>query len=102
TTDPSQNTVLRSQIYRDLAREFVENHITDVDRTAIVSTSGRKEMAQEFTNNRERLLTTIGKFEMGFGAEQTRSQFELQGNAILLDASGIALEPSLGRPVLDT
>src|SRR6188474_3124951 len=60
TRDPGavfngQTYLLRAQAYRDLARDFVENHITESDRVAIVSTSGRKEMAQEFTNNRQRL-----------------------------------------------
>jgi VWFA-related protein len=73
-----ENTyLLRAPIYRELARDFVENHITDADRVAIVSTSGRKEMAQEFTNNRQRLIATINRFEMGFGAEPTRLEFAI-------------------------
>ena len=70
-----QTYLLRAQAYRELARDFIENHITDADRVAIVSTSGRKEMAQEFTNNRQRLISTINRFEMGFGAEPTRLEF---------------------------
>jgi len=73
-----ENTyLLRAPIYRELARDFVENHITDADQVAIVSTSGRKELAQEFTNNRQRLIATINRFEMGFGAEPTRLEFAI-------------------------
>ncbi|HKT82198.1 MAG TPA: VWA domain-containing protein [Vicinamibacterales bacterium] len=46
---------------KSLARELVF-HMSDADRAAIVTTAGRRDMAQEFTNDRGRLLQTIDKF----------------------------------------
>lgn len=66
---------LRASTYRTLARNFIEEHLTFGDRAALITTSGRKDMAQEFTNNRQRLFTAIDKFEMGFGQETTYTDF---------------------------
>jgi VWFA-related protein len=58
---------LRSPTVRALGREFIEKHVGPRDRVALTTTSGRKDMTLEFTNDRERLLTAIDKFEGGYG-----------------------------------
>jgi VWFA-related protein len=68
---------LRSDNYRTLARNFIEEHLTYGDRAALVTISGRKDMAQEFTNNRERLLSAVNKFELGYGQETVANDFNL-------------------------
>jgi VWFA-related protein len=57
---------LRSTDVRAQARDFIEHHFTESDRAVVLSTSGRLKLTQEFTNNRERLLTAIDQFQGGF------------------------------------
>jgi VWFA-related protein len=59
---PSQTDTVRA-----LAREFVERNVVDGDRVAIAATSGRRDVSQEFTGNRRRLLQVIDRFQAGFG-----------------------------------
>ena len=72
---------LRSSTYRELAHEFIERHLTFGDRAALITISGRKDMAQEFTNNRQRLFTAIDKFEMGYGQDSTYTDFGITSGA---------------------
>ncbi len=58
---------LRAPTVRALAREFIEKHLADVDRAALITTSGRRDMSQEFTNNRQRLVDAANKYEGGYG-----------------------------------
>jgi VWFA-related protein len=58
---------LRSVTVRAIARDFVEHHMTDNDRVALVTTSGRRNMTVQFTNDRNRLLEAIDRFQGGFG-----------------------------------
>jgi len=53
----------RSGVVRDQARDFIERHFADDDRAAIMTTGGTRSMTQEFTNNRQRLLQAIDRFE---------------------------------------
>jgi VWFA-related protein len=77
---------LRAESYRRLAREFVESHLTYGDRAALITTSGRSDMAQEFTNNRQRLVDAIAKFELGYG--QAATTFDFTQSAIAGDGRG--------------
>ena len=58
---------LRTRTAQALAREFVEHKITNDDRVVLTTTSGRSDLRLEFTNDRERLLAAIGKFQAGYG-----------------------------------
>ena len=57
---------LRSVTVRALAREFIERYLGPNDRAALIATSGRRELATEFTSNRGLLLDRAGRFEGGF------------------------------------
>jgi VWFA-related protein len=52
----------RAVTVRDLAKRFVDQNVTDVDHLAIVTTSGARDVSQEFTSNRQRLHSTIDRF----------------------------------------
>lgn len=52
----------RSTQVRKSARQFIEQHFGDHDIAAVVSTSGRKQTAQEFTSDPARLLAAIDQF----------------------------------------
>lgn len=58
---------LRSVTVRAIARDFVEHHFADTDRAALITTSGRRNMTVQFTNDRRRLLEAIDRFQGGFG-----------------------------------
>ena len=53
---------LRSVQVRRAARQFVEQYIGANDRAAVAYTSGRSDGSQEFTGDRQRLLTAIDRF----------------------------------------
>jgi VWFA-related protein len=53
---------LRSQFVVRSARQFVERYLAANDLAAIVYTSGRADVAQEFTGDRRLLLASIDKF----------------------------------------
>jgi VWFA-related protein len=72
----------RSITFRELAREFIEHHVGDADRTAIMSTSGRTDFSVDFTSNRQVLLDAAARFEAGFGAEPVRGR--ISQNPLLL------------------
>ncbi|HEY1911916.1 MAG TPA: hypothetical protein VGG73_13405, partial [Vicinamibacterales bacterium] len=57
---------LRSVTVRALAREFIERNFGPNDLGAIIASSGRRELATEFTSNRGRLLAGADRFEGGF------------------------------------
>jgi VWFA-related protein len=52
----------RTTQVRKNARQFIEQHFGDHDIAAVVSTSGRKDVAQEFTSDPARLLAAIDGF----------------------------------------
>jgi VWFA-related protein len=89
----SEDYRLRAENYRALAREFIEQHLTYGDRAALITISGRKDMAQEFTNNRQRLLDSVAKFELGYGQETTRMEFDL------MPGRGAATDPRQNQGV---
>jgi VWFA-related protein len=62
-----QGSSLRAPTVRALAREFIEQHMTDADRAAVMSTTGRADIAAEFTNDRRRLIAAVEKFEGNYG-----------------------------------
>jgi hypothetical protein len=50
---------------RDVVRQatlFIERYFQERDLMAVVYTSGRKDVGQDFTNNRELLLAAVKKF----------------------------------------
>ena len=53
---------LRTAIVRRHARDFIEKHFSSSDLAAVVSTSGRKDAAQEFTSDPALLLRAIDNF----------------------------------------
>ncbi len=53
---------LRTAIVRRHAREFIERHFGPNDLAAVVVTSGRKDAAQEFTNDPALLLRAVDSF----------------------------------------
>ena len=53
---------LRTAIVRRHAREFIERHFGPHDLAAVVVTSGRKDAAQEFTNDPALLLRAVDSF----------------------------------------
>lgn len=53
---------LRSALVKRAARAFVERYVGANDLVAVVSTSGRRDVAQEFTTNRRLLLEAIDRF----------------------------------------
>ena len=57
---------LRSATVQALAHEFIEHNLTEVDRAVVLTTSGRRDVAQEFTNNRKRLLDLVDRFQGGY------------------------------------
>jgi VWFA-related protein len=53
---------LRTAIVRRRARDFIEQHFGPRDLAAVVVTSGRKDAAQEFTNDPAQLLRAVDNF----------------------------------------
>jgi VWFA-related protein len=53
---------------RAQARDFLEHDFEESDRAMVLTASGRLRVAQEFTNNRQRLLGAIDRFESDDGA----------------------------------
>ncbi len=53
---------LRSQRAKQAARAFIQRYIGANDTAAIVYTSGRADVSQEFTNSQRRLLASVDKF----------------------------------------
>ena len=53
---------LRASLVKKSAREFVERHFAANDLAAVVYTSGRTDATQDFTGDRQLLLTAIDKF----------------------------------------
>jgi VWFA-related protein len=64
---------LRTAIVRRHARDFVERHFGPRDLAAVVVTSGRKDAAQEFTNDPALLLRAIDNF---FGQRLQSAEME--------------------------
>lgn len=60
--DDQHTHPLRSQRLKVAARQFVTRYMGANDTAAIVYTSGRSDVAQEFTNSQRRLLAAIDKF----------------------------------------
>lgn len=65
--NPFHANPLRSPTVRALASAFIERNLADNDRAALVTTSGRRDMAQELTNNRRRLLDAANRYQGGYG-----------------------------------
>ena len=53
---------LRTGIVRRHARDFIERHVGPRDLVAVVTTTGRKDAAQEFTNDPALLLRAVDSF----------------------------------------
>lgn len=60
--DDQHTHPLRSQRLKVAARQFVTRYMGANDTAAIVYTSGRADVAQEFTNSQRRLLAAVDKF----------------------------------------
>jgi len=68
---------LRTAIVRRRARDFIEQHFGARDLAAVVVTSGRKDAAQEFTNDPALLLRAIDNF---FGQRLQPAEMERLDN----------------------
>ena len=60
--DDLHTAALRTSLVKTAARQFIENEVGANDQVAIIHTSGRSDVSQEFTNSRHRLLASIDKF----------------------------------------
>jgi VWFA-related protein len=60
--DDLHTNALRSSLVKRAARQFIEKNFGNNDLAAIVTTSGRADAAQEFTNNPQLLLGAVDKF----------------------------------------
>ncbi len=60
--DDQHTHPLRSQRLKAAARQFVQRYMGANDTAAVVYTSGRADIAQEFTNSQSRLLASVDKF----------------------------------------
>ena len=68
---------LRTAIVRRRARDFIEQHFGPRDLAAVVVTSGRKDAAQEFTNDPALLLRAVDNF---FGQRLQPAEMERLDN----------------------
>ena len=68
---------LRTAIVRRHARDFIEQHFGPRDLAAVVVTSGRKDAAQEFTNDPALLLRAVDNF---FGQRLQSAEMERLDN----------------------
>ncbi len=68
---------LRTAIVRRRARDFIEQHFGPRDLAAVVVTSGRKDAAQEFTNDPALLLRAVDNF---FGQRLQSAEMERLDN----------------------
>ena len=55
-------SAMRTTVVRKWAREFIERYLGTNDLAAVVYTSGRTELSQDFTNNPQLLLASVDKF----------------------------------------
>lgn len=60
--DDQHTHPLRSQRTKQAARAFVQRYVGANDTAAVVYTSGRTDVAQEFTNSQTRLLRAVDRF----------------------------------------
>jgi VWFA-related protein len=59
--DVNTNFVVSGYVQR-VAREFIEKHIEPGDVAGVAFISGRRDVSQDFTSDRPRLLTAVGAF----------------------------------------
>jgi VWFA-related protein len=76
---------LRSVTVRALAEEFVEQDVGPRDLVALATTSSRREMTVEFTNDKRRLLDAIDRFQGGFGTGNPLSEVRAVANMLPAD-----------------
>src|SRR4051794_22741589 len=60
--DDLQTATFRTVLVRRAARQFIEQAMAANDVAAVVYTSGRGEAGQEFTSNKQRLLSSVDRF----------------------------------------
>src|SRR5262245_24818935 len=86
---------LRTGIVRRHAREFIERYFGPHDLAAVVVTSGRKDAAQEFTNDPALLLRAVDSFvgQRLQSAEMQRIEDYYQSQAL----SGVDTRENTGR-----
>ena len=77
--DDLHTNPLRTVTAQALAREFIEHHLTEADRAVVLTTSGRRDVTQEFTNNRKRLFDLVAQFQGGF---QSASRCEVVAQVV--------------------
>ena len=82
----------RTSAVQALGREFVEHKVAFDDSVVVTTTSGRDDLRLEFTNDRERLLAAIGRFQAGYGADSRplKSNSDAGAHKALLSLSAIA------------
>ena len=65
--DDLHTHALRTPTVQAIARDFIDR-LGPTDSAALIATSGRRQLATEFTNRRGRLLDAASRFEGGFAA----------------------------------
>lgn len=75
------------------ARQFIERRLGENDVAAVVHTSGRSDLGQDFTNNRRLLLASIDRFV----GEKLRSETLSRLDAYNRGGGAIDGNPSVGR-----
>jgi VWFA-related protein len=80
---------LRTPTARAIVREFIEHKVSAEDRVLITTTSGRKDIAGDFTSDRERLLAAADRFEAGYGMDRREPQSH-SDRAAMSALSGVA------------
>jgi VWFA-related protein len=93
--DDYHTNQLRSVTVRALAREFIERDLNESDRAVVLTTSGRRDVSQEFTNNHQRLLTLVDRFEGGFQS-LTRCGMIGRPDGSAVEAPGCAMADDRG------
>ena len=87
----------RSTTVRELAREFIERNMGEHDRAAVMPTTGRAVVSQDFTNDRTRLVRAVDSFEAGYGQEAVRLT---RGGLVVADPCGQLRSKVKGLEVL--
>ncbi len=82
--DDLHTHISRTNIVRDIAKQFISEYLGENDLAAVIFTSGRQESGQELTNNRRLLMEAIDRFQ----ARKLPSAGAERMAAHLLEASG--------------
>ncbi len=74
--DDLHTAALRSNLVKNAARKFIEQHMGVNDMAAVLHTSGRPDASQDFTANRRLLLASVDRFVGKKLRSQTMEQID--------------------------